>query len=42
MKGNKPGELAHHTTVACGDKMYLYGGTRPNGQTNKELYKFDT
>jgi hypothetical protein len=31
MKGITPGPLAHHTTVAHGDKMYLFGGIKPNG-----------
>ena len=31
MKGTSPGPLAHHTTVGYGDKMYLFGGIKPNG-----------
>ena len=41
MKGKLPGPLAHHTTALWEDKMYLFGGLKPNGQTNKDLYCFD-
>jgi len=41
MKGNAPGPLAHHTTATHGEKIYLFGGIKPNGSTNKTLYEFD-
>jgi hypothetical protein len=42
MKGRCPGPLSHHTTVSYDNKIYLYGGNRPNGTTNDALYVYDT
>ena len=37
-----PGPLAHHTSVVQGKKMFLYGGLKPDGSINSELFVFDT
>jgi hypothetical protein len=37
MKGITPGPIAHHTTVAHGDKMYLFGAKITKFYTNLTL-----
>ena len=31
----KPGCLAHHSSVVYGDKMYLFGGSNTQSENNK-------
>ena len=33
-----PGAISHHTSVVFGDKMYLFGGSKGNGEENKHLF----
>jgi hypothetical protein len=37
----KPGGLAHHTAVVCGDKMYLFGGSGPRSNSEVPLWQLD-
>jgi N-acetylneuraminic acid mutarotase len=37
---DKPGALAHHTSVVYGDKMYLFGGSNLEKE-NRKFYTLD-
>ena len=39
--GAHPGPLSHHTSVVFGDKMYLYGGSKGNCDSNDLMYALD-
>jgi hypothetical protein len=39
--GHSPGAVSHHTSVVFGDKMYLFGGSKSNGDENKNFYHLD-
>lgn len=36
--GAAPGKISHHSSVVVGDKMYLFGGTKGNGESNTHFY----
>jgi len=40
--GGQPGKLSHHTSCVYGKRMFLYGGNRPSGEINDQLYFYDT
>lgn len=33
-----PGAISHHSSVVYGDRMYLYGGSKSNGEEPNQLY----
>lgn len=36
-----PGPISHHTSVVYGDKMFLFGGSRENGEENRHLFQLN-
>lgn len=36
--GAQPGELSHHQSVLIGSEMFIFGGMKPDGESNKNLY----
>lgn len=39
---NKPRAISHHSSCVHNNRMYLYGGIKPNGEENTQLFVFDT
>ena len=39
--GKGPGAVSHHSSVVYGDKMYLFGGSKENGEENPHLFSLD-
>lgn len=35
--GAKPDAISRHTAVVNGDEMYIFGGTKNNGESNEDL-----
>jgi hypothetical protein len=40
-KGRLPGPLSHHSMVYYKNHLYVFGGNRPNGSTNDQMFVFD-
>lgn len=39
--GPNPGAISHHSSVVYNDRMYLFGGSKANGEENKKFYSLD-
>ena len=39
--GPSPGAISHHTSVVYNDRMYLFGGSKSNGEENRNFYGLD-
>jgi N-acetylneuraminic acid mutarotase len=39
--GPNPGAISHHSSVVYNERMYLFGGSKANGEENKKFYSLD-
>lgn len=39
--GPNPGAIAHHTSIVFNERMYLFGGSKANGEENYKYYSLD-
>jgi N-acetylneuraminic acid mutarotase len=39
--GPNPGAISHHSSVVYNDRMYLFGGSKANGEENQRYFSLD-
>ena len=39
--GPNPGAISHHTSVVFNERMYLFGGSKANGEENPRFFSLD-
>eukprot|EP00347_Sterkiella_histriomuscorum_P006674 403351868 len=39
--GPSPGAISHHTSVVFNERMYLFGGSKANGEENSKFFSLD-
>ena len=39
--GPNPGAISHHTSVVFNERMYLFGGSKANGDENTKFFSLD-